>query len=414
MRGSAAKRELVFNVAAALFILRPPYLTLKDLMTIQKSVLFGVVLFATLALGQTAPAEAASDGGVDAAADAGTPPAPPPWYTRVKVEGMVDAYYSFRFQGTPSQKVNELRVFDVLNNTFALGFAKVAVSYPVEPVGFRLDVGFGPTAAITATDLPSTGVVSPAPLSPVFTALQAIEQAYASVKLGGLVTVDVGKFVTSAGSEVIEANNNWLQSRSMNFGYAIPFAHAGIRASMPVGDLLTLQVGVLNGWDSVLTSLAMKTFNVSAALNLTSGTSIFFNFYGGPQTSDTWRLLFDVVVNQNIGDKVALNLGGDVVSEGSTSWYGASLMGKVQLSDLFRLSARVEYFGDPNGARTGIGDSSYFTATLGGAFIITGLGNYEIRPEIRHDQQLAGATSAYVNGTSKSQTTVSVAAVAWF
>jgi hypothetical protein len=340
--------------------------------------------------------------------------APPPakqWFEKIKIEGMVDAYYSYRFQGTSADQTNELRIFDTLNNKFSLGFAKVAISMPTEPVGFRLDVGFGPTAALIASDLAVAN-------TPGYVALQAIEQAYASVKLGGLVTLDFGKFVTSAGSEVIEANNNWLQSRSINFGYAIPFAHTGIRASLPIGDMLTLQASIVNGWDSLYTSNKFKTFNLSAALNVAAtGTSVFVNLYTGPQTTDYVRTLIDVVINQNIGDKVALNLGGDYATEGgattSTSWYGASLMGKVQLGDMVRVSARVEYFNDVNGARTGA-TSGYVSATLGAAFIVSGLGNYELRPEIRHDQALADGITPFVGGTSASQTTISLAAVAWF
>lgn len=331
------------------------------------------------------------------------PPAKP-WYEKVKLEGTLDAYYGYRFQGGPSDKTNELRVFDPLNNTFSLGYGKLSVSLPAEPAGFRLDLGFGPTADLSSSDFGTASAE----------VLKHVQQAYATVKLGNLVTVDVGKFVTSAGAEVIEAKDNWLYSRSMLFGYAIPFAHTGLRLSLPVGNLLTLQGGIVNGWDSVFSSMSWKTFNLSAVLNLSTGTSVYFNFYGGPQATPDVRLLFDVVVNQNIGDKVALNLNGDFGMEGSASWYGASLMGKVMVTDAIRLAARVEYFGDPQGVRSNnsLGAASYVSATLGAGFLFSGLANVELRPEVRHDQALT--TTPYVKGTSGSQTTLQLAAVAWF
>jgi hypothetical protein len=329
---------------------------------------------------------------------------------------MIDAYYSYNIQAGPGAKTNAVRVFDQLNNTFSVGMAKVAISLPAEPVGFRLDLAFGPTADISSSDfgLSTAGSPTGAPGSEI---MKHLEQAYATVKLGP-VTVDFGKFVTSAGAEVIESSGNWLQSRSMNFGYAIPFAHTGVRAAVAIGDVFTLQAGIMNGWDSVFTSLSFKTFNLSGALVLASGTSIYLNIYAGPQTTPDIRWLFDLVVNQNIGDKVALSLNGDFGMEGANSWYGASLMGKVQVVDFLRISARVEYFADPQGFRATVpGGGSFVTATLGAAFSLSGLvgvGNYEIRPEIRHDQQVSGTNAAYVGGTSTSQTTVSVAAVAWF
>jgi len=370
------------------------------------------LLVAASAGAQTAPVEQPA---VAAPAPQETKAAEPPakpWYEKVKLEGTLDAYYGYRFQGGPSDKVNEQRIFDISNNTFSLGYGKLALSMPAEPAGFRLDLGFGPGADLTSTDT-TTDAKTGNPVASEM--LKHVQQAYGTVKLFNTLSVDIGKFVTSAGAEVIEAKDNWLYSRSMLFGKAIPYAHAGLRLSMPIGDLLTIQGGILNGWDSVLTSKSWKTFNLSANLNLAStGTSVFFNFYGGPDLTPDVKLLFDVVVNQNIGDKVALNLNGDFGKEGAASWYGVSLMGKVMVTDAIRLAARVEYFGDPQGVRSngGLAAASYVTATIGAGFIFSGLANVELRPELRHDQALS--TTPYVNGTSASQTTLQLAAVAWF
>ena len=400
-------------------ILAESYLTTRTT-GIMKNILFAVsVLAASSSIAQEAPSGPAAQ----AAAAPETKAPEAKWFEKVKVEGTLDAYYGYRFQGAASDKTNELRVFDPLNHTFALGYGKLAVSLPAEPAGFRLDLGFGPTADLSTSDLGT----------PQAEILKHIQQAYATVKLANLVTIDLGKFVTSAGAEVIEAKDNWLYTRSMLFGYAIPFAHTGLRVSLPVvADLFTLQGSVVNGWDTVFSSMTWKTFNLSAVLNLSStGTTIYFNFYGGPQATADMRLLFDLVVNQNIGDKVALNLNGDFGMEGTSNWYGAALMGKVMLTDSIRLAARVEYFGDPQGVRSNnsLGAASYVTATLGAGFLFSGLANVEIRPELRHDQALSttpfvvrkfAETDAEGNpvevsrGTSASQTTIQLAAVVWF
>lgn len=367
-----------------------------------------VLLAATSAVAQTAPVEQAAAPAAPAATEetkAAEPvPAPVPakaWYEKVKLEGMIDGYYSYRVQGTPSDKTNELRAYDGLNNTFTVGYAKVALSLPAEPAGFRLDVGFGPTADINGPDSGNTK----------FEVLKNIQQAYATVKLFNVLTVDLGKFNTSAGAEVIEANGNWLQSRSMIFNYG-PFTHAGLRLSMPIGDVLTVQAGIVNGWDTVFSAMSWKTFNVSGVLNLSTGTSVALNFYGGPQTTPEARLLVDLVVNQTLGDKAALNLNAIFGAEGASKWYAASLMGKYMITDAIRIAARVEYFADPDGHRLSVAGASYLSATLGAGFLFSGPGNLELRPEIRHDQALT--TTPFVGGTSASQTTFSLAAVAWF
>ncbi len=66
--------------------------------------------------------------------------------------------------------------------------------------------------------------------------LNYIEQAFMSLKppkAKGL-EMDFGKFVTSAGAEVIESKDNWNYSRSLLFAYAVPYFHFGLRSSLPV------------------------------------------------------------------------------------------------------------------------------------------------------------------------------------
>lgn len=355
-----------------------------------------VVCFSSLAAAEdaapTAPAAAE-------AAPAATPETK--WYDKVKFEGLADAYYGYRFQnsGDASTAPSQIRAFDGANNQFTLGYAELAVSMPAEPAGFRIDLGFGPTAEASSSD----GAGNPV--------MKHIQQAYVSAKLFDKLVVDLGKFVTSAGAEVIEAKDNWLYSRGMLFGFAIPFAHTGLRLSMPIGDSFTLQGGVLNGWDTALTSLSFKTFNLSGLLKTSGGTMLAVNFYGGPNQTPDLLLLFDVVFQQDIG-KLSVNVNGDFGMQGTTKWYGGSLMAKFMAMDNLRIAARVEYFGDPDGVRTGVGESSYLTATAGVGIGLSGPANVEFRPEIRHDQQLGGMGAAYGAGTM--QTTLQLSMLGWF
>jgi len=49
----------------------------------------------------------------------------------------------------------------------------------------------------------------------------------------GPLTIIGGKFVTLAGAEVINSTLDTNYSRSILFGYAIPFSHTGARSAMP-------------------------------------------------------------------------------------------------------------------------------------------------------------------------------------
>jgi hypothetical protein len=60
--------------------------------------------------------------------------------------------------------------------------------------------------------------------------LEDIEQSYLSylAPMGRGLQIDVGKFVTQHGAEVIEAKDNWNYSRSLLFALAIPYYHMGV------------------------------------------------------------------------------------------------------------------------------------------------------------------------------------------
>jgi hypothetical protein len=77
-----------------------------------------------------------------------------------------------------------------------------------------------------------------------------IQQAYVSVLAGSRLQLDAGKFVTPLGAEVIESQDNWNYSRSVLFGYAIPFYHVGLRATLPAGDKLSFAGYLVNGWNN--------------------------------------------------------------------------------------------------------------------------------------------------------------------
>ena len=68
-----------------------------------------------------------------------------------------------------------------------------------------------------------------------------LQQAYltAVLPVGAGLTVDVGKFVTHMGNEVIESKDNWNYSRSFLFAYAIPYYHTGIRLTYPLASTLS-------------------------------------------------------------------------------------------------------------------------------------------------------------------------------
>jgi putative OmpL-like beta-barrel porin-2 len=331
----------------------------------------------------------------------GQQPPPPKWYDSFEVHGLVDTYFSANLDQAQST-LNTLRVFDATNG-FQLSYAKLTAQLaPAKAysVGFHADVGFGQTA--------STLMFKSAPSS----ADVVVQQAFVSYKLPGDVVLDGGKFVTNTGAEVIEAKDNWLYSRSILFGFTIPFTHTGLRATIPVPGVagVSLMASLFNGWDNPPKPVGSQKMGHLALMYAgPSSTSVTLNvLYGrNPYETDN-RLLLDGVVSRSFGP-LALNVNVDYGSLGSAHYWGVAGMARwAFMGDAFRLSARGEYLDDPDGIQVATPGNKYWEGTLG--LSIPMGSSAEFRVEGRQDRVKTGDLTP---GRSY-QTTFQAAALAWF
>ena len=102
--------------------------------------------------------------------------------------------------------------FHLTNSQFSLNLIELQLDKPVDktsPLGFRVAFGFG--QAINA--------VNNATIPVALRSAQYLKEGYMSymAPVGKGLQIDAGKFVTPAGAEVIETNQNWNYSRSLLF-----------------------------------------------------------------------------------------------------------------------------------------------------------------------------------------------------
>jgi len=278
------------------------------------------------------------------------------------LSGYVDTAYTYNF-GKPNSGTNTARIFDNKDNSFTLQSAKIALEkLPTETdrVGFRTDVLFGHDAKIIKPFGWNTDDVN-------------LEQAYidALLPFGKGVDVKMGKFVTMHGAEVIESKDNWNFSRSLLFGYAIPFTHTGIRASYPLQNNLTGYFGVNNGWDDIEDNNKSKSFETGLAYAPFDKASFNLNYMFGPEyenNNHSNRNLIDFVATYKPFEKLTFKLNADYGFEdnlngaygiGTNSGYWAGVAGYIRydVNKWLSFSNRTEYFTDPDGLRVISGTS---------------------------------------------------------
>ena len=307
----------------------------------------------------------------------------PPAYSPLRQWG---TYFSFLFDGyidknfnDPSSGFNGLRNFDVRSDSPHVSLGMITIDHAPDPVGFQLDVGFG-----EMFDIIHEGNRDP-------DAWKYFKQAYLSVKPKSWhgVELDAGEFVTSAGAEVIETNQNWNYSRSLLFVYAIPYSHTGFRLLYPVDSHFTGSFQVVNGWNNVEPLNSGKTFGFTGAYAWKKVTWNN-NYYVGPDhrgTTKGWRTLYDtnVVVNQTDNFSWYLNFdyGRDKnIGAGASQWTGLAGAARYAIGKNYAIATRLEFFNDMDGFTTGTRqDVREFTLT--GEYKVTGW--LMTRAEFRND-----------------------------
>ena len=304
------------------------------------------------------------------------------------------------------------RVFDLQQDGFALQqVAFTLAKQPKEGMGGLLNVTVGKDADVIAaygTD-PQKGR-----LCNVATGLNTdgsgsrcdrdrfdVTQAFAQYANGPL-TVMGGKYVTYAGAEVIQSTANPNFSRSILFGYAIPFTHTGVRAYYDITDTFQLMGGVNQGWDDLKDTNSTKAYEVGFNYMPTKALSIHPMFHSGKERvgglvgagPEGSRNLFDLVVTFNATDKLTFivnydrgsqaNTTGLVPSGASTAvWLGLAGYVNYQFNDQWKLSFRAEEFSDKDGYRTGV-VQKWKEATLTLGWLPTKA--IELRGEVRRDK----------------------------
>ena len=314
----------------------------------------------------------------DAAAEAQAPAAPADnpvlkFFAATELTGFVDTYYAYNFN-TPKTACatvggvavfNCLHNFDVTHNTFSLNLAEVALEK--KPTtdsrgGFRVDLDYGPAAAMVAAFDPAGVDVA-----------QHIQQAYVSYLAPagkGTIQLDFGKFVTQHGAEVIETKDNWNYSRSLLFALAIPYYHMGVRAAYNPNDKVSLGVNISNGWNNTVENNQGKTAGFMGIFKPTGALTWTVNYMVGPEAPEGTsgvRNLFDSTLAYTASPKVALMLNVDFGKDNAADakWHGLGGYLKYTPNSWFALVPRYEHLQDKDGFMTGVSQNvQEFTLTF--------------------------------------------------
>ncbi|GIV20765.1 MAG: hypothetical protein KatS3mg023_2516 [Armatimonadota bacterium] len=276
---------------------------------------------------------------------------------KVEVSGLLDVYAGYNLNNPPSDangtNQNVVRAFDQRSGSLSLSLLEVTLKSQPEPVGFTLTLTAGKTADLVH-------------YSPGEDRFKLLQQAFLTTSVGNW-TVDVGKFVTALGAEVIESSANDNYSRSLPFVYAIPFYHTGIRASTSLGAGWGLQAMLVNGWDVTEDNNGKKSLHLAASYS-SDRLSFIQNVITGDEAiapASGARTVWDTVLFYTLGaDKVGVNFDYGEDRSASAKWLGYAVYYRRALPRGRAIALRYSYMDDKDGFRTGVAQKlSEFTIT---------------------------------------------------
>jgi hypothetical protein len=343
---------------------------------------------------------------------------------------LIETLYEYNIN-SPDSGSNTARVFDNDANSFTLQDAALFLqrNKPDEALGFMIDMDFGKVAQVVGSVTCWNHSCSSAEQDNAF----ELREAYLTYKIpvGNGINLKAGKFVTLLGYEVLPTWTTFNPniSNSIIFGFGIPFTHTGLLADIPLGDIVTIDAGIVNGWDDVVDNNDGKTFLGGIGITPADFLSAYISGTYGPEQPNNghsklgaftavftlkatdWLTFVQESLYANESDFGACTTGDGctfpVNGQGSAVWYGFSAYGIVQATESLGFALRSEVFVDNDGVR-GL-NSIPNPAVTGGETVweITPTIGYQLtngllwRAEYRHDEsnkQIFQHQSGFVRG----------------
>ena len=181
-----------------------------------------------------------------------------------------------------------LRSFENEKNSFILNLANLHFERAADNLpGFVIDLDFGKTADVVNNSTYFGRRDNGIPITGNGTDFFDARQFYITytAPVGSGIKLKVGRFVTLAGAEVIKSYNsfNYNVTNSILFGFAIPFTHTGILGSYAFSDQVSLDLGVVNGWDAVVDNNDGKSLHSGLTLAFDPHITFYQTVTYGPE-----------------------------------------------------------------------------------------------------------------------------------
>jgi len=288
---------------------------------------------------------------------------------KVTVSGYIDAYYGFDFN-QPADGNRPYFVSMHRHNELNINLAYADIKYSSANIRARFVPGFG--TYINANYAAEPGV------------LKNIVEGYAGIRLSKKreVWMDVGVFGSPYTNESAISKDHLIYTRSFAPEY-VPYYLSGLKLSYTLNSKFNLYLYLLNGWQQIQDINSDKSIGTQVEYRPNKKWLINWNTYIGNEMGiaspqNRARYFTDAYFIYNPDGKFSatgcayygIQQRKDSLGNVSgNAWWQANLIGRLRVDSTSSISARIEYFNDPNSVQitpiTAANGFSSYSASLG-------------------------------------------------
>jgi hypothetical protein len=339
----------------------------------------------------------------------------------ITIGGYLDTSYQWSSNHPSGPSNISGRYFDKDNNKIVFNNFHIMVDKPEKDwgVGFRISGDFGRYGELLreATLWGKSFHREPS---------AELREAYltTTIPVGEGIGIKGGLFVTSLGTEILNAPGAYNDniSRSFAFNYGVPLRHLGMMFSYPFAKALTASAAVVTGWDNPRDNNSSPSLLAGVNFTPMDSFGLASNIIWGPEQTHNDgrpRLVWSTVATIKPMDPLTLllefTLGGEDQAPTPTRnkdsyWQALAAVASYGWTDRFSTALRGEVFFDNQAARTfGLGATQTVSNATLAEFTVTGsykftkmlIGRVEFRQDMaNHGVYKKGSSNADSNQTT--------------
>jgi hypothetical protein len=279
----------------------------------------------------------------------------------MSISGFLDTSYTWSSNHPRRPSNISGRYFDKDHDKVVFNYFHLAVEKPEKDwgVGFRVSGDFGRGGELLREATFWGNRLQDEPSA-------ELREAYltTTIPVGAGIGIKGGLFVTTLGTEILPnpgAYNDNI-SRSFLFNFAIPLRHLGVLFSYPVHKILSVNAGVVTGWDNPNDNNGQPSGMLGFSLTPADQFALVSSFIYGPEqfhNSGNKRFTMSHVATIKPFDPLAVILEYSYGREENASlggtrdamWHGLAGIVSYGWTDRFSTALRGEIFRDKDGAR---------------------------------------------------------------